>query len=88
MTVVPMPPHGEWFGDARNGDRALRVSWHTERGCVVLSTWRDGTCTGTARLGPADAARLVALLADGLGGLAADAAGRVGTGEQPQVLPG
>ena len=74
MTVVPMPAHGEWFHDARDGDRALRVSWHTEAGCVVLSTWRDGTCTGTARLVPADAARLVGLLAEGLGGLAEQAA--------------
>ena len=66
VTVVPMPARGEWFADAREGDRALRVSWHTERGCVVLSTWKDGTCTGSARLAPSDAARLVALLADGL----------------------
>lgn len=66
VTVVPMPARGEWFADARDGDRALRVSWHMEHGCVVLSTWKDRTCTGTARLAPADAARLVAVLADGL----------------------
>lgn len=70
VTVVPMPPSGEWYADARSGDRALRVSWHAERDCVVLSTWKDGVCTGTARLGPRDAARLVGLLADGLAGLA------------------
>ena len=43
MTVVPMPPRGEWFGDVRDGARALRVSWHVEpddagTACVVLST--------------------------------------------------
>lgn len=65
-----MPAHGEWLADARAGERALRVSWHHERGCVVLSTWNEGTCTGTARLTPDDAARLVALLAGGLGELA------------------
>lgn len=62
-----MPARGEWFADAREGDRALRVTWHAERGCVVLSTWHDGTCTGTARLAADDAARLIALLAEGLG---------------------
>ena len=66
MTVVPLPPRGEWFGDARDGDRALRVSWHAERGCVVLSTWRDAACVATARLTPADAARLIGVLAQGL----------------------
>jgi len=74
MTVVPMPAHGEWYADAREGGRALRVSWHAERGCVVLSTWKDGTCTGTARLGPHDAARLVGMLAGGLAALTDEAA--------------
>jgi hypothetical protein len=66
MSVVPMPPRGEWLADARDGHRALRVSWHQERGCAVLSTWRDGLCVGTVRLTPAEAARLVGALTDGL----------------------
>ena len=66
MAVVPMPPRGEWFGDARDGERALRVSWHAEKGCVVLSSWRAEACVGTVRLTPTDAARLIAVLADGL----------------------
>jgi len=66
MTVVPLPPRGEWFADARDGTRALRVSWHAEKGCVVLSSWRDDACVGTVRLSGADAARLIAALADGL----------------------
>ena len=66
MTVVPLPPRGEWFGDARDGDRALRVSWHPEQDCMVLSTWRDATCVATARLSPADTARLIGVLAQGL----------------------
>lgn len=68
MTVVPIPPQGEWFADARSGERALRVSWHGDRGCVVLSTWRGSVCVGTVRLSTADAARLVAALAGGLAG--------------------
>ncbi len=66
MSVVPIPPHGEWFGDARSGERALRVSWHAEKGCFVLSTWRGSACVGTVRLGAADAARLLAVLGAGL----------------------
>lgn len=66
MSVVPLPTCSEWFGDAREGGRALRVSWHNEIGCVVLSSWRDDVCVGTTRLTPAEAARLVASLATGL----------------------
>ena len=64
--VVPLQPRGEWFADARDGQRAMRVSWHLELGCVVLSTWRDGTCVATTRLAPDEAARLIAVLAEGL----------------------
>lgn len=66
MAVVPLPPRGEWFADARDGERALRVSWHAEKDCVVLSSWRTEVCVGTVRLTPEDAARLIAVLADGL----------------------
>lgn len=73
MEVVPMPPRGEWLADARDGDRALRVSWHAEVGAVVLSSWRDARCVATTRLAPAEAARLIGVLAQGL------AAGAEGT---------
>ena len=66
MSVVPLQQRGAWFGDARGDDRALRVSWHAEAGCVVLSTWRSGTCVGTSRLSRDEAARLVAALQAGL----------------------
>lgn len=80
MTVVPLPPRGEWFPDARDGERALRVSWHAELGCVVLSTWRREQCVGTVRLEPAEAARLVGVLASGLAGAATPVPGRAGDG--------
>ncbi len=73
MTVVPLPVRGEWFGDARDGDRALRVSWHPEQGCMVLSMWRDAACVASARLGPADTARLIGVLAQGLASGGSDA---------------
>ena len=69
MTVVSLPPRGEWFGDARDGARALRASWHADTdgaGWVVLSTWRGDTCVATARLTAVEAARLMGVLADGL----------------------
>lgn len=78
MSVVPLPTRGEWLGDARDGTRALRVSWHTERGCVVLSSWRADTCVATVRLSTTEAARLVAVLGEGLAAtLAEDAAATV-----------
>jgi hypothetical protein len=41
-------------------------------GCVVLSTWRDGGCVSTTRLSPDEAARLIAVLADGLAAAAGE----------------
>jgi len=79
VTVVPLPPRGAWLPDARQEGRALRVSWHPEQGCAVLSTWRDGVCTGTARLTPHEVAELVGVLTAGL----AEAA----VGEAPVLLP-
>jgi len=54
------------FLDPRGDDRALRVSWHEERGVVVLSLWRDATCAATFRLGVDEVPDLIALLRDGL----------------------
>jgi hypothetical protein len=48
------------------GDRALQVTWHDDRGVVVVSLWRDGRCAGTVRLDPAEAAAMIAALAEGL----------------------
>jgi hypothetical protein len=74
VTVLPLQQRGDWLADARDGERAMRVTWHLELGCVVLSTWRDGTCVATARLTPEEAARLIGVLADGLAGAAVEPA--------------
>jgi hypothetical protein len=74
VSVHPLPPRGEWLADARDGSRALRVSWHAELGCVVLSSWRGDACVGTVRLAPAEAAKLVGALAEGLADAAAPGA--------------
>lgn len=54
------------FLDARGDDRALRVTWHSEVGVVVLSLWRDTTCAGSFRLDVADVPVFIDLLRDGL----------------------
>ena len=73
MAVVPLQPRGQWFADARDGERAMRVSWHLDRGCVVLSTWRDGRCVATTRLSPQEAAHLIQVLSEGLAAAASEA---------------
>ncbi len=64
--VVALPQRGEVFLDARGDDRALRVSWHSEQGVVVLSLWRGALCSCSFRLPIADAPALIAALVDGL----------------------
>lgn len=64
--VLPVPRHGEVFTDARDGGRALRVTWHPEARRLVLSMWRDGVCVGTHQLPADDVLRLVHALVDGL----------------------
>jgi hypothetical protein len=44
----------------------MRVTAHAEAGFLVLSTWRDGSCVGTVRVTPLEAAELMSSLAHGL----------------------
>jgi hypothetical protein len=46
---------------------ALRVTWHPERGLVVLSVWRGDRCVGTFRMPVRDVPRLSGLLAAAVG---------------------
>lgn len=63
----PLPAVGEVFLDARGGgSRALRVSWHSEAGVVVLSLWREGTCAGSFRLAIDDVPDLIEVLRRGV----------------------
>jgi hypothetical protein len=55
-----------WFTDARSPFRRLAVSSHPESGVVILSLWSGDTCTGTFRVPMADAAGLIATLAEGM----------------------
>ncbi len=62
----PLPALGSIFLDTRGGDRALRVSWHSEADVVVLSVWRDNVCTASFRLGVEEVPDLIELLRTGL----------------------
>lgn len=59
--VVPLGPSREWFADERG--RSLRVTWHEEADVIVVSLWSLDGCIGTFHLHPADAPRLIGLLA-------------------------
>ena len=62
----PLPETGSVYLDARGGDRALRVSWHTEAGLVVLSLWHANVCSGSFRLAVDEVPELIDLLRSGL----------------------
>jgi hypothetical protein len=62
---VAAPQQGDVFADARGGDRAMRVTWHSQEGVVVLSLWREAVCTGTFRIPAADLPALLRALTDG-----------------------
>ena len=57
--------------DARGADRHLRVTWHPDAGQFNVSIWHGDVCAGAVRVGPEEAARLIALLGDGLADAAA-----------------
>jgi hypothetical protein len=65
-TARPLPETGSIFLDARGGDRALRVSWHSESELVVLSLWRENVCAGSFRLTVDEVPDLIELLRAGL----------------------
>ena len=72
----PLPQTGSVFLDARGGDRALRVSWHTEDGLVVLSLWHGNVCSGSFRLSVDEVPDLIDMLREGLDSAYAAAHGR------------
>ena len=72
--VTALPARGEVFCDQRGTERALRVSWHSEVGLVVLSLWREDRCVGTFRLEAEEVPALVNALVTGLATAASAAA--------------
>jgi hypothetical protein len=60
--VLPLPTVGEIFTDVRGDGRTMRVSFHADRGVVVVSLWAGAMCRGSFRLSTADAGRLQEML--------------------------
>ncbi|SBT40943.1 hypothetical protein [Micromonospora auratinigra] len=59
-----MPSFGDLFTDLRGEDRTMRVSYHADRGAVVLSLWSGTVCCGSFRLPVDEVDRLLALLGE------------------------
>lgn len=72
----PLPRTGEVYLDARTPERALRVTWHSEAGVVVLSLWRGNLCAGTFQLAIEEVPDLIDALRAGLDASYGDALAR------------
>ncbi|MGS2616620.1 hypothetical protein ACVCAH_19140 [Micromonospora sp. LZ34] len=62
--VLPMPGFGDLFADTRGDDRTMRVSYHPDRGAVVVSLWNGTVCRGSFRMAVGDVPKLLSLLAE------------------------
>ncbi|WP_231929408.1 hypothetical protein [Micromonospora inositola] len=62
--VRPMPSFGDLYGDLRGEDRTMRVSYHPDRGAVVLSLWSGTVCRGSFRMPADDVGRFLTLLTE------------------------
>jgi hypothetical protein len=61
--VLPLPSPGDVFTDVRCGGRTMRVSYHADRGVVVVSLWAGALCRASFRLGGEEVDRIAAALA-------------------------
>jgi len=66
-TVRRLPARRDLFLDQRGADRGLRVTSHPDEGVVVISLWHEDRCTASFRLPVSDCARMIGVLAAGLG---------------------
>lgn len=72
----PLPRTGEVYLDSRADGHALRVTWHSEAGVVVLSIWRGNVCAATFQLGIDEVPDLIDVLRAGLDASYGDALAR------------
>ena len=59
-----MPSFGDLFTDLRGDDRTMRVSYHPDRGAVVVSLWSGTVCRGSFRMPVDDVRKLTTLLTE------------------------
>jgi hypothetical protein len=86
--VLPMPAFGDLFTDVRGGDRRMRVSYHGDRGVVVVSLWAGEVCRGSFRMAAADVRGLIEILTDIEMSVGASTPGGAGPGQQAGAVAG
>ena len=59
-----MPSFSDLFTDLRGEDRTMRVSYHPDRGAVVVSLWNGTLCRGSFRMPLDDVRKLMSLLTE------------------------
>jgi hypothetical protein len=62
--IRPMPQRGDVFSDIRGDDRTMRVSYHHDRGVVVVSLWAGLVCRGSFRMAATEVDRLISALGE------------------------
>jgi hypothetical protein len=62
--IRPMPQRGDVFSDIRGDDRTMRVSYHHDRGVVVVSLWAGPVCRGSFRMAATEVDRLISTLGE------------------------
>ena len=82
--VHPFPePRREFITDGERS--ALRATWHSESGYVVISLWRGDTCVATSHLTPDEAGRLSRFITGGLADMATESLNTRATVDRPRV---
>jgi hypothetical protein len=85
--VLPMPGVGDLFTDVRGGDRTMRVSYHEDRGVLVVSLWLGPVCRGSFRMAAGDVHKLIAALSEIETSIASAAAAAPDPDVQPHGEP-
>jgi hypothetical protein len=59
-----MPSLGDVFTDVRGDGRTMRISFHGDRGAMVVSLWVGTHCRGSFRMATEDLDRLISTLGE------------------------
>jgi hypothetical protein len=60
--VLPMPAVGDLFTDIRGGQRTMRVSYHGDKGVLVVSLWAGTVCRGSFQMAADNVSKLIGML--------------------------
>ena len=59
-----MPAVGDLFTDIRGGQRTMRVSYHGDRGVLVVSLWAGTVCRGSFQMAADNVGQLIEMLSE------------------------